>query len=802
MKEVGMNDVALVGGKNASLGELLRGVGKHGVSIPEGFIVTADAYRHVLQENDLVPFIKETLRGLDVRDIVELRRRGKRIRDAIKSATMPADLSEQVAQSYREMEKRYGKNVDVAVRSSATAEDLPDASFAGQQETYLGIRGSAQVEKAVLWTFASLFNDRAIAYRVEKKFSHMDVALSVGVQKMVRAGEGASGVIFTLDTESGFKDVVLITASWGLGEVVVQGRVTPDEYLVFKPTLGEAPRPIIGKTLGSKEERMIYASHADTLAGIHPTETIPTTAKERASFVLEDADIVTLAKWAVAIEKHYSKRAGKWTPMDIEWAKDGETGKLYIVQARPETVQAKRNIAMFKEYVLRGQPKKVLARGISVGHSIVSGKARVIHHPSEADQFKKGEVLITKMTDPDWGPIMKIAAAIVTDSGGRTSHAAIVSRELGIPAIVGAHNATQTVKTGDLITVDVAGSEGRIYPGLVRFSVGQQNISRLPKTKTKLSLNIASPDMAFEYSFLPVDGVGLAREEFIIASSIGIHPLAILEIKKIPAEMRAEILDRTRGWKDPRDFYVDRLAYGIARIASAFYPNRVIVRFSDFKSNEYAGLLGGNLYEPKEENPMIGWRGASRYYSPQFRPAFELECKAFLKVRNEMGLTNTIPMVPFCRTIDEAKKVLALMKEDGLTPRSLAKHGEKGVETMMMCEIPSNVILADEFLDLFDGYSIGSNDMTQLTLGLDRDSGAIAKVGNENNAAVRKFIAEAIAVCRKRKKYSGICGQGPSDLPDFAEFLVKCGIESMSLNPDTVLKTLIRVAKLEKKLHR
>ena len=805
MKEVGMGDVAEVGGKNASLGELIGAVVKQGVRVPEGFIVTASAYKYVLDANELVPFIEETLNGLDVNDIVELRRRGKRIRDAIRAAKLPPDVAGALVKAYQQMEKQYGKNVDVAVRSSATAEDLPDASFAGQQETYLGIRGAKDVTKAVLWTFASLFNDRAISYRVEKGFRHMDVALSVGVQKMVRAGEGklgSSGVIFTLDTDSGFKDVVLVTASWGLGEVIVQGRVTPDEYLVFKPTLEKSPRPIIGKNLGSKEEKMVYAKRTNTLAGINPTKTIATTFEERSSFVLTDADILTLAKWAVIIEKHYSKRAGKWTPMDIEWAKDGETGKLFVVQARPETVQVKRDVAMFKEYVLRGTTKKVLVRGISVGHRIVSGKAHVINHPSEAERFKKGEILVTKMTDPDWGPIMKRAAAIVTDSGGRTSHAAIVSRELGIPAIVGAQNATKVLKTGDVITVDVTGSEGRIYPGQVAFSVSQQNIAKLPKTKTKLSLNIASPDMAFEYSFLPVQGVGLAREEFIIASAIGIHPLAILNFKTLPREMKDAITDRTRGWKDPRDFYVDKLAYGIAKIAAAFYPNQVIVRFSDFKSNEYAGLLGGDIYEPKEENPMIGWRGASRYYSPQFRGAFELEIKAFLKVRNEMGLENTIPMVPFCRTIEEAKKVLALMKEDGLTPRSLAKRGEKSVKTIMMCEIPSNVILADEFLKHFDGFSIGSNDMTQLTLGLDRDSGVIAKVGNENNAAVRKFIAQAIQACKRHKKYSGICGQGPSDLPDFAEFLVREGIESVSLNPDTVLKTLIRVAKLEKKLKR
>ncbi len=817
MQEVGLDDVAKVGGKNASLGELMGGVGKKGVRIPGGFIVTAAAYDYVLEKNNLHGFIKNILHGLDVNDVKELARRGKSIRTAIQNAKLPPDLAGEIVKGYREMEKQYGKNVDVAVRSSATAEDLPDASFAGQQETYLGIRGADAVLKAVSWTFASLFNDRAISYRAEKGYAHTHIALSVGIQKMVRAGEGASGVMFTLDTETGFKDIVLVTASWGLGELIVQGRVSPDEYIVFKPMLGKFPKPIISKSLGAKEAKMVYSPKNEAV-DITRVKEVKTNERERASFALGDKEILTLAKWATLIEAHYSKRRGSWSPMDIEWAKDKD-GKLYILQARPETVQVKRDVSVFREYLMRGKPRRLLAKGIAVGKAIVSGRARVIHHPKDADEFKKGEVLVTKMTDPDWGPIMKRAAAIVTDSGGRTSHAAIVSRELGIPAIVGAHDATKKIKTGDLITVDVAGSEGRIYPGKVKFTVSEQSIKKLPKTKTKLMLNLASPDMAFSYAHLPVQGVGLAREEFIIASYIGIHPLAILNFKKLPPDLRHRIANRTRGWTSPVQFYIDKLAYGIAKIAAAFYPNQVIVRFSDFKSNEYAGLIGGNLYEPKEENPMIGWRGASRYYSPQFRKAFELEIKAFLKVRNEMGLKNVIPMVPFCRTITEARKVLALMAEDGLVPRSLAKARNRanksvrgrtsgtpmsdlGVPTIMMCEIPSNVILADEFLKLFDGFSIGSNDLTQLSLGLDRDSGAIAKVGNENDPAIRKLIATAIERCKAHKKYSGICGQGPSDLPDFGDFLVKHGIESMSLNPDTVIKTLMRVAQLEKKLGR
>lgn len=797
MDEVGIDDVARVGGKNASLGELIGSVGKLGVNVPGGFIITAQAYEHMLSENNLKPFIESTLRGIDVTNLKELARRGKSVRETMLKAKLPPNLAGEIVNGYQAMEKKYGRDVDVAVRSSATAEDLPDASFAGQQETYLGIRGEKAVLKAVMMTFASLYNDRAIGYRAERGYSQTKVALSVGVQKMVRAGEGASGVMFTLDTESGFKDIVLITASYGLGELIVQGRVSPDEYIVFKPTLDTHAKPIISKTIGAKEVKMVYAKGGD----LKTVKEVTTSERERANFALNDKEILTLAKWAAQIEVHYSKKKGTWSPMDIEWAKDRD-GKLYILQARPETVQAKRDVTVYREYLLRGKPRKLLAKGISVGHRIVSGKARVILHHKDLEKFKKGEILITKMTDPDWGPIMKIATAIVTDSGGRTSHAAIVSRELGIPAIVGAHDATKKIKTGDIITVDVASAVGMIYPGKVDFSVSEQNIQLLSKTKTKVVLNLASPEMAFGYSHLPVDGVGLAREEFIIASYIGIHPLALLNFKTLPLRIRKMVENRTRGWVDKRQFYIDKLAFGIAKIAAAFYPHDVIVRFSDFKSNEYAGLIGGTIYEPKEENPMIGWRGASRYYDPKFREAFKLECLAFKKVREEMGLTNVIPMVPFCRTLEEAHKVLGLMKDDGLTPRSLAKPGEEGVKTIMMCEIPSNVILAEEFLKLFDGYSIGSNDLTQLTLGLDRDSGPIAKVGNENNEAVRQSISKVIAICKRLNKYVGICGQGPSDLPEFAEFLVREGIDSLSLNPDTVIKTLVRIAALEKKLGR
>ena len=798
MKDVGMDDVAQVGGKNASLGELIRTVVPQGVRVPEGFCVTADAYYYFLNQTGLNGFIAKTLDGLDTRNLGDLSRRGKKVREAIHATPLPQDLENKIIRAYEQMEKQYGKNTDVAVRSSATAEDLPGASFAGEHETYLGIRGAKDVVQAVVWAMASLFTDRAISYRADKGFAHTKVALSVGVQKMVRSDTGASGVMFTVDTESGFKDIVLINATWGLGELIVQGHVTPDEYLVMKSKIGKVKNPIIEKKIGVKNKKMQYALHKK---GIIQTKTVKTTKKEQTSFVLNEEEIVELARWGALIEKHYSERTRTWTPMDMEWAKDGQTGELYIVQARPETIQARRDFSKLVEYKVSGQGKE-LVRGISVGSSAAIGTTRIIMSPHEIRQFKKGEILVTEMTDPDWEPIMKMASAIVTDRGGRTSHAAIVSRELGLPAIVGAGNATKVLKTGTLVTVDTTGSDGVITAGKAKITVKEHSIGALPETKTKIMVNIASPDIAFEQSFLPVKGVGLAREEFIIASNIGIHPLAILNFKKISPTIRRAIQKKIVGWKNPIDFYVDNLAYGIAKIGAAFAPRPVIVRFSDFKTNEYATLLGGKEYEPEEENPMLGSRGASRYYDPKFREAFVLECRALVKAREEMGLTNIIPMIPFCRTVHEAEQVLGVMAKNGLPTRLLAENKKKATPVYMMCEIPSNIILDEEFLDLFDGMSIGSNDLTQLTLGLDRDSGIVTHIGNENDESVRALISKIIRTCTRRGKYLGICGQGPSDLPDFAEFLVREGIESMSLNPDSVVKTLEQIAELEEKLSR
>lgn len=780
-----MEDVAQVGGKNASLGEMIRTVVPQGVRVPEGFAVTASAYYYFLEKTGLDKFIADTLDGLNTKNLSELARRGKLVRDKIRATPLPSDLEKEITKAYAQMEKQYGSHTDVAVRSSATAEDLPGASFAGEHETYLGIRGGKEVATAVVWAMASLFTDRAISYRQDKGFAHTKVALSVGVQKMVRSDTGASGVMFTVDTESGFKDVVLINAVFGLGELIVQGQVTPDEYLVMKSKIGVAKSSIISKSMGVKNKKMQYA-HGKK--GVIQTKVVKTTATEQAKFVLSETEIVELARWGAIIEKHYSDRAKTWTPMDMEWARDGQTNQLFIVQARPETIQARRDFSKLVEYKVSGQGKE-LARGISVGSSAAVGVTRIIKSPREITQFKKGEILVTEMTDPDWEPIMKMASAIITDRGGRTSHAAIVSRELGLPAIVGAGNATKALKTGTLITVDTTGSAGIITAGKAKIAVREHSIGTLPDTKTKIMVNIASPDIAFENSFLPVKGVGLAREEFIIASNIGIHPLAILNFNKQSAKVRTAITKRTVGWKSHIDFYVDNLAYGIAKIGAAFAPRPVIVRFSDFKTNEYATLLGGKDYEPQEENPMLGWRGASRYYDPKFKDAFILECRAMVKVREEIGLTNVIPMIPFCRTIHEAEQVLGIM----------AKNGVKK-PIYMMCEIPSNIILDEEFLDLFDGMSIGSNDLTQLTLGLDRDSGIVTHIGNENDESVRALISKIIRTCTRRGKYLGICGQGPSDLPDFAEFLVREGIESISLNPDSVVKTLEHVAEIEDKL--
>lgn len=796
LRSLRISDVPEAGGKNASLGELLHALTPKGVRVPDGFVVTAEGYRHFLQATGLDKFIREELRGLNTKDLKNLAERGAKIREAIRAAQLPEDLSNEIRKGYAEMENQYHKNVDVACRSSATAEDLPGASFAGEHETYLNIRGADNVINAVRWAMASLFTDRAISYRVDKHFDHLKVALSVGVQKMVRSDKGCSGVMFTLDTESGYPGAVLINGAWGLGELIVQGEVTPDEFFVSKEQLRAGYRPIIKKHLGIKKQKMIYAEER----GVRAIKLAPVPPEARHLFVLSDEEVLTLARWGMLIEEHYSKRAHHWTPMDIEWAKDGVSGDLYIVQARPETVHAGRDYSKLTEYE-RPAGGKVILKGASVGSKIASGEVRVILSPSGIKTFKPGEVLVTTMTDPDWEPIMKIASAIVTDKGGRTSHAAIVSRELGIPCIVGTETATHKLKTGDLVTVDTTGSEGLVLSGKLPFKTLSRDMKKMPKPKTKIMVNIATPETAMEKSFLPQSGVGLAREEFIIAGAIGIHPMALLNYESLKKSKSAEdqelakkIESRTEGYSDKIEFYVDKLAEGIAQIAAPFYPKPVIVRFSDFKSNEYSALLGGDRYEPKEENPMIGWRGASRYYHPNFAAAFALECRAMTKVRKTMGLTNVVPMIPFCRTTGEADKVLAIMAKHGLDRKK-----DKTLKVYVMCEIPANVILADSFLDRFDGMSIGSNDLTQLTVGIDRDASVLLRgVANETDPAIKSLISQIISTCRKRKKYIGICGQGPSDFPDFADFLVKQGIESMSLNPDTVIPTILRLAKKRK----
>jgi pyruvate,water dikinase len=796
-EEVGIGDVSSVGGKNASLGEMIQTLQGKGVPVPSGFVVTAEAYFYFLKETGLDVFIKNALENLDTKNLKALHKCGSTIQNAIMKTEFPKDLQEEIKTAYGELEKRYGKNADVAVRSSATAEDLPGASFAGEQESYLGIRGAAEVLRAVRATMASLFTDRAISYRADRGFDHMRVGLSAGVQKMVRSDQACSGVMFSLDTESGFPNVVLINGSWGLGEMIVKGEVTPDEFFVWKEGLKQnVKHPILEKKLGVKLRKMIY--HRGT--GIQQTKVVNTSTVERDSFVLTDKETEQLARWAVIIEQHYTEYYKKWTPMDMEWAKDGVTGELFIVQARPETIHAGRDFSKVTEYS-RLEERPAIVSGASVGSKIATGKARVILDAKHIGDFKKGEVLVTTMTDPDWEPIMKIASAIVTDKGGRTSHAAIVSRELGIPAIVGTEKATRLIKTGDQITVDTTGSAGNVYKGFLKFKTTEHDLKTIAHPKTKVMVNVAIPDSAFEVSFLPNQGVGLAREEFIIASKIGFHPMALLNIKDAKPVVRRAIQAKMRGWKDAKQYYVDNLAFGIAKIGAAFFPHNVIVRFSDFKTNEYRTLLGGEAFEPKEENPMIGWRGASRYYDPKFKPAFMLEVAAIKKVREETGLTNVIPMVPFCRTVEEGMKIQEAMAEAGLftnhTLGSASATGKAVTPIYVMCEIPSNVLLADDFLNIFDGMSIGSNDLTQLTLGLDRDSGIVNKVANENNPAVKKLIASVIATCRARKKYIGICGQAPSDYPDFAKFLVEQGIESISLNSDTVVRTTIAIAEQE-----
>ena len=803
-KEISIRDVPLVGGKNASLGEMFQKVASKGINVPDGFAITAAAYQYFIQKAGLLEKIKECLKGLDTHNMEDLKRRGAEVRSLIRSATLPSELSEQIVTSYRKLSQKYGmEELDVAVRSSATAEDLPDASFAGQQETYLNIRGEERLLEACKNCFASLFTNRAISYREDKGFGHFDVYLSIAVQKMVRSDTASAGVIFTIDTESGFRDTVLITASYGLGENVVQGAVNPDEYYVFKPTLKIGKRPIVGKTMGSKQQKLVYTEDSQSV------KNIPTTAEERNSYVLTDDEILLLADWACKIEQHYGK------PMDIEWAKDGDgvkigTGQFFIVQARPETVQSQKDYSAMETYVLKEKyykleaQGKVLCKGLAIGNKIGQGKVYNITSSEQIAEFKPGGVLVTDMTDPDWEPIMKVAAAIVTNRGGRTCHAAIVSRELGIPCVIGTGNATEIVKDGYEVTVDCSEGEiGYVYNGIIPYEIEHVDLKTLPQTKTKIMMNVGIPEKAFFQGQIPCDGVGLAREEFIINSHIGIHPLALIHYEELKAKAKTDsniaqivnqIDEKTKGYPDKITYFVERLARGIGRIAAGFYPNDVIVRLSDFKTNEYANLIGGSLYEPQESNPMIGWRGASRYYDETFKPAFGLECKAILKARDEMGLTNIKVMVPFCRTPEEGKKVIEAMKEFGLV------QGENGLEVYVMCEIPSNVVLADAFADIFDGFSIGSNDLTQLTLGLDRDSELVSHLYDERNEAVERLVAQVIKMARERKKKIGICGQAPSDFPDFTEFLVKCGINSISLNPDVVIKTKLLVAKIEKEL--
>jgi len=784
--EIGIEDVPKVGGKNASLGEMIKTIVPQGVSVPNGFATTSDAYFYFLQSTGLDKKIEETLKDLDVTDIGQLQRKGKEIRELILNSRLPEDLEKDILIAYKELSQKYAvEATDVAVRSSATAEDLPGASFAGQQETYLNIVGDENVLEAVKKCFASLFTDRAIVYRKDMGFSHEVVGLSAGVQKMVRSDLGASGVMFSCDTESGFGDVVLINASYGLGENVVQGKVEPDQYYVFETTLKKGFNPVIEKKIGSKLIKMVYGSNPKV-----PTKNIPVPLKERQKFVLNNEEILSLAKWSVIIEDHYHKS------MDMEWAKDGRDGKLYIVQARPETVQSKKDLKVLEDYVLdKSKAKKIVAVGLSVGSKIGSGKANKIMSAKDIDKFKKGEVLVTTATDPDWVPAMKLASAIVTNSGGRTCHAAIVGRELGVPVIVGANNATKVIKQGQAITIDCSqGEEGKVYDGIIPFEIKKTDISNIAKTKTKILMNVGEPSNAFNLSFIPNDGVGLAREEFIIANEIKVHPLALINYKSQKPALKKKIDAYTLGYDDKVQFYIDKLAEGIGMIGAAFYPKPVIVRFSDFKTNEYRSLVGGELYEPEEENPMIGFRGASRYYDKRFKDAFILECKAIKKVHEEFGLTNVIPMVPFCRTLDEGRNVIKILEENGLKQSN-------GLKVYVMCEIPANVILAEKFLEIFDGFSIGSNDLTQLALGLDRDNSGLSSIGNEKNEAVKELIEEAIRVCQNNNKYIGICGQGPSDFPDFAQFLVERGIESISLNPDSVLKTKIAIAETEKKLN-
>jgi len=786
-QDIRIEDVPIVGGKNASLGEMYRELTSQGVKIPNGFAVTAEAYWYVLKSAGILDELKNTLVGLDKTNLADLVKRGKKARDLIVSAGIPDDLWTEIRTAYDRLCEEYGPDTDVAVRSSATAEDLPTASFAGQQETYLNIRGYPALRESCSKCFASLFTDRAISYRVDNNFDHFEVALSIGIMKMVRSDLDTSGVMFTMDTETGFRDVVFITASYGLGENIVQGAVSPDEYYVFKPTYRKGFRAIIRKNLGGKSIKMVYGIGDSKVL----TRNVAVPEADRRRFCITDDDILTLAGYALKIEDHYSGKTGESRPMDIEWAKDGIGGDLYVVQARPETVESQKALDILETYYL-DRKGSILAIGKGVGEKIASGKCRIIPDASHLSSFKPGEILVSDSTNPDWEPVMKTAAAIISNRGGRTCHAAIVSRELGIPAVVGAGNATEVIHTGQEVTVSCAeGDQGTVYEGILPFHVERLSLKDLRRPKTEIMMNLGNPEQAFSLSKIPNDGVGLARMEFIVNSYIKVHPMALVHPEKITDEAERRQLDElTFGYPDKKEYFVEKLAHGVGTIAAAFYPKPVIVRMSDFKTNEYAHLIGGRSFEPVEENPMLGFRGASRYYNERYREGFALECRAMKRVREEMGLNNLIIMIPFCRRLDESERVLAEMAKNGL------KRGEDGLQVYIMCEIPNNIILVDEFSKLFDGFSIGSNDLTQLVLGVDRDSAIVAHDFDERDPGVMKMISMAIQGARRNHRHIGLCGQAPSDYPEFAEFLVKEGIDSMSLNPDSITKVTLQLTDL------
>lgn len=789
LDSLGLNDIALVGGKNASLGEMICSLKSLGVKVPEGFAVTAEGYRAFVAYNDFEPQIRALFEGVDITDAMELKRCGEAVRTLMLSGVMPDELKGEIALGYAAMEAEYSSaSVDVAVRSSATAEDLPDASFAGQQESYLNIRGEGMLIESVKRCFASLFTDRAISYRHSRGYDHFSIALSVGVQKMVRSDLASSGVMFTIDTETGSENLILINSIWGLGENIVGGRVNPDEFYVFKPTLKEGKMPILKRQIGSKALTMRYDER-------HHTINLTTSKAMQNRFSITDDEVALLAKYAMIIEEHYTRKAGEYRPMDIEWAKDGVTGELYIVQARPETVQSRKvSDNVLEQYRIKENvKKKVLLTGKAIGEKIGSGKAKIIRSVNESQRFNEGEVLVADITDPDWEPMMKKASAVITNRGGRTCHAAIVAREIGVPTIVGTGNATNVLHDGEEVTVSCGeGESGQVYQGELEYEIKHIDLGQLPSTRTKLYMNVGNPEIAFKIAKLPNDGVGLARMEFIITHYVNAHPMALVEMSCGKTIEDADaIRDAMRGYDDPKTFFIDKIAEGVGMIAAAFYPKPVIVRTSDFKSNEYKHMVGGRLYEQDEENPMIGFRGASRYYSPHYKEAFMWECKALKKARDEMGLTNVKVMLPFVRTPEEGRKAIAVMNEAGLV------QGENGLKIYAMCEIPSNVILADQFLDIFDGYSIGSNDLTQLTLGVDRDSELVSSVFDERNDAVKRMLSMAIRACKERGKYIGICGQAPSDYPEITRFLVEEGIDSISLNPDSLLKMMQVVSEFE-----